>query len=240
MSEEPKQLVLHDLHVAAGATMVERNGWLLPAHYGDPEAEAAAVRNKAGVFDTSNLGRIRVRGDGAVDLLEQVCSADAVHQEDDTALLTDILGSDGRPLDKVFLLRLEDFWVVTTSAIGRGPVLARLKDLGETLGAKADDQTFKTSQLTAAGPAAATVLDGLLPEPVSGTPRGSAKTGTVGIARYIAMRTGRTKQWSVEAILPNILIEQAWRHITEKSGDKAFPPVGVTAQEALAKEAGLG
>ena len=116
---QPFRLALHDAHVAAGAEMAERDGWLAPIHYGDAEAEAGALTARAGVFDSSHLGRIRVAGDGALDLLERACTADAATQEDDTALLTAICDEAGVIIDVCFVVRLAKFWVLTTNAAAR-------------------------------------------------------------------------------------------------------------------------
>ena len=51
--------------------------------YRGAPVEAAEVRGRAGVFDLSHLGRIRIRGDESLDLVESLCTADVIHQEDD-------------------------------------------------------------------------------------------------------------------------------------------------------------
>ncbi len=58
----PNQLALEAVHRAGGAVMTEAGGWLVPAHYGDPEAEYRALREGAGVVDRSMLGKVAVTG----------------------------------------------------------------------------------------------------------------------------------------------------------------------------------
>lgn len=239
MSDEAHKLALHNGHVEAGATMVVRDGWWLPETYGDVDAEVAAVRAKVGVFDRSHLGRIRIQGDGALDLLEQVCTADVARQEDDTALLTDIRDEAGGVIDTGFLLRLEPFWVFTSNAAAREAVVERFSSPADSLGAKVDDQTFKTSMLTVAGPGAPELLDAFLPEKVSALPRRAARMGMMMIARYIAMRTGSTGLWSLEVMVPNMLVGEAWRHITQKASGYGLPLIGTAAQDILQAQARL-
>ena len=57
-----KQSVLHDFYRATGATLVEHQHWLLPAHFGDPVAEYDAVRNDVGVLDLCQRNLLRVTG----------------------------------------------------------------------------------------------------------------------------------------------------------------------------------
>jgi len=233
MADDMHKTPLHDAHLAAGAAMTQRDGWLVPEHYGDVDAEIDAARSRAAVFDASHLGRIRIRGDGALELLETHCTADVAHQEDDTALLTDIRDAAGQTIDTGFLIRLETFWVFTSSAAGREDVLAALSEAADGLGAKVDDQTFKTSMVTVVGPQAAGILDAFLPVKASSLSRGMVKQGSLMLARYIAARTGRAPLWSLEVTVPNMLVGQAWKFITQKAGDNALLPIGLAAVDAL-------
>src|SRR2546430_16940652 len=62
---------LEAAHARACALMKERDGCLVPAHYGDAGAEYDAVRGGAGagVFDLSSRGRVRGSGGEAVQFL---------------------------------------------------------------------------------------------------------------------------------------------------------------------------
>jgi len=236
---QPFRLALHDAHLAGGAEIAERDGWLVPIHYGDAEAEAAALADRAGVFDSSHLGRIRVAGDGALDLLERACTADAATQEDDTALLTAVCDEAGVIIDVCFVVRLAKFWVLTTNAAARPAVLAHLQAIAADVGAKVDDQTFKTSMITVAGPGAMEVLDPLLPHKPSTLVRGDVRAGALLLARYIAMRTGSTGLWSIQVMLPNMLVGQAWKFITKKAGENCLPQIGRDVQDTFRRRAGV-
>ena len=65
-NNELQQPSLHSRHVALEATLGDVGGWEMPISYGDVAAEWAAVRRRAGACDLSHLGRIRIRGDGAL------------------------------------------------------------------------------------------------------------------------------------------------------------------------------
>lgn len=241
MSENDELLktALHDRHVAAAARMGPWEGWNMPLDYGDADGEVAEVRSRAGVFDISHLGRIRIRGDGAVDLLERLCTSDAARQEDDTAAVTLLCNDAGCIIDAGILIRLENDWVLTCSAGGRQKVLEHVQANAADFDVKVSDQTRNTVHICTCGQAAARILDAVLPEKVSSLPRGAAKIGSFVVARYIAARTGYTNLWSLEVILPNMLAQQAWSFITAKAGANAIRPAGMTAREILRKEASL-
>lgn len=83
MNEAVEQLAIHKLpleatHRRLGATFAERDGWLLPANYGDARAEYEAVRgaNGAGLIDLSARGRIEVSGAEAVQFLNGLITND--------------------------------------------------------------------------------------------------------------------------------------------------------------------
>ena len=236
--EKPLRSALVDKHEAMAATMGDEAGWRVPLSFRGPLAEAQTVRSRAGAFDLSHLGRVRVRGDGALALLKRACTADVAHQEDDTATGTLLCNERGGVIDLCRLIRLSDFWVLVTSAACREKVLAHLQGLGEPLGAKVDDQTTKTTMLAVAGPAAPDILDAVLPFRVGQLGEGTVKFGTMMIARYIAERVDFAGVWGVRVSIPNMLAGQAWRFITAKAGDSAVAPCGLAALDVLRIEAG--
>jgi len=54
---------LYHEHVAAGADLVERDGWLLPRSYGNLAAEQAAVREAVGLLDISESDKVDLKSD---------------------------------------------------------------------------------------------------------------------------------------------------------------------------------
>ena len=241
MPESGKLLrsALHSKHVAAGAKMAEVAGWEMPLSYGSVVEEVRRAHSGAGLFDISHLGRIRVRGAGALDLLERVCTANVARQEDNTALYTLLCNDSGGIIDDCWLARAAEFWLLTTNACNRQKVLAHLQRHAGDSDVKIDDQTERTTHVLVAGAEAKDMLDAVLPEKPSALPRRAVKVGSLMVARYVAMRIGYCRQWSIEVILPNMLAAQAWRFITEKAGENAVAPTGLAARDVLRIEAGL-
>ncbi|MGE5618535.1 MAG: glycine cleavage system aminomethyltransferase GcvT [Sphingomonadaceae bacterium] len=67
---------LYDLHRAAGARMVGFGGWEMPVQYSGIVAEHRMVRESAGAFDLSHMGRVHVKGPDATRFLQTVTSND--------------------------------------------------------------------------------------------------------------------------------------------------------------------
>ena len=232
-NETALRTALHSRHLAAGAEMLAEDGWLVPLSYGDAAEECRRVHARAGIFDVSSVGRIRIRGDGALDLLEHLCTADVARQEDDTALYTLLCSEEGGILDGALIVRLEGYWLLTCSPGNRQKVLDHLQAHAEQFGARIDDQTTKTSMLALVGPQAPAILDDVLPEKVSPAPRRAVRAGSMIIARYVAVRAGPTRLWSMEVMLPNMMVGPAWDFITAKAGDNVIWPAGRAAREVL-------
>lgn len=54
---------LHREHLAHGATLVDRDGWLVPGSYGNAASEAAAAREAVGLSDIGESGKIDIKSD---------------------------------------------------------------------------------------------------------------------------------------------------------------------------------
>src|SRR5262247_1712866 len=70
------ELALAENHRAAGAVFSERDGWRLPVHYGNPNAEYLAMQEGAGVIDRSMLGKVTVTGRDRQVFLQGMLSND--------------------------------------------------------------------------------------------------------------------------------------------------------------------
>ena len=60
--EPAKRSAIHGRHREQGATVMWAGDWRRAYDYGDPQAEALAVHEAAGVIDVSTLGKLLVRG----------------------------------------------------------------------------------------------------------------------------------------------------------------------------------
>jgi aminomethyltransferase len=236
MDGELQKTPLHDRHVALEARMGEADGWSMPMSYRGLADEVAAVRKSAGAIDLSHVSRLRLRGGGALNLLERVCTADVVHQEDNTSIPTCLCNERGGIVDVARVLRLDDEWWLIGSACNRAKLLDHLARQ-DVPSVKIDDQTARTVMLAVAGPAAGELLDRVLPVKVSHRPAGAVEAGSLLITKYVAARIDIGGQWGLAVILPAVLAGKAWDTVTRKP--PAAAPVGLVAYGVLEMEAGV-
>ncbi|MEN8040570.1 MAG: glycine cleavage system aminomethyltransferase GcvT [Actinomycetota bacterium] len=105
---------LHAVHETLGARFTDFGGWTMPVQYEGVLAEHEAVRERAGVFDVSHLGRFEVAGEGATELLRSQLCNDIENVEPGRAQYTMALNSQGGVEDDIIIWYLEPerFWVM--------------------------------------------------------------------------------------------------------------------------------
>jgi len=232
----PMRSPLHSRHQAAAARFGDVAGWEMPMSYGSIIGEARRARDRAGLIDMSHVGRLRIRGDGALAMLERLCCADVARQDDDTAISACLCNERGGIVDNCTLIRLDDAWWMLCSPMNRFKALEHLGAYADNV--KIEDYTEKTCQLSVVGPDAPGILDAVLPEKTADLPDGAVKAGSFMIARYVAVRQSLCGVWGLDVILPTMLGGMAWDFITKKAGDNAIQPVGLSAWDVLRTEAG--
>ncbi|MBR2894535.1 MAG: glycine cleavage system aminomethyltransferase GcvT, partial [Oscillospiraceae bacterium] len=73
---ELKRTALYDVHVAAGASMVDFGGWEMPIQY--PEkivTEHLYTRSNCSLFDVSHMGHVLVSGPDRLAFLQHVLTS---------------------------------------------------------------------------------------------------------------------------------------------------------------------
>src|ERR1700694_3031608 len=223
-----ERTALYAEHVALGGRMVDFGGWELPQQYSSLRDEHLAVRNVAGVFDLSHMGRLDVRGRGAAEFLQGVLTNDVTHVAPGRAQYTLLCREDGGILDDLVIYRRaeEDFLVVVNAA-NRVKDVAWMRDhlpAGVTL----DDRTYDVSLIALQGPLAEALL------PASGIGQGEID----GVPALIS-RTGYTGEDGFELFVPAEHAVEVWRAVLAAGKANGVLPCGLGARDACRLEAGL-
>lgn len=116
--EPARRSAIHARHRKLGATIRWAGEWRRAYDYGDPEGEALAVQQSAGLIDVSTLGKLIVRGPDAGELLDRLYP-NAMSTLKPGRIRYGVLLSDaGRITDDGTVCRLdeESFYVTTTSS----------------------------------------------------------------------------------------------------------------------------
>ena len=102
-----KNSPLADRHINLSAKMADFGGWLMPIEYpgGGVLAEHAAVRERVGIFDVSHLGKVSVKGNGALQFLNSIFTNDLDRITDGQAQYTLHCNSSGGVIDDLIVYR---------------------------------------------------------------------------------------------------------------------------------------
>ena len=121
--EPAKRSAIHGRHEELGATVMWAGDWRRAYDYGDPEGEARAVHEAAGLIDVSTLGKLLVRGRDAGAFLDRLYP-NRLSNLKPGRIRYGVINSDaGRILDDGTVCRLdEDSFYVTTTSSGAGAV----------------------------------------------------------------------------------------------------------------------
>jgi glycine cleavage system T protein (aminomethyltransferase) len=109
---------LFERHAALGARLVPFAGWEMPVQYTSIAAEHRAVRTRAGVFDVSHMGELRLAGDTAHDYLQARLSNDLDRIDVGQAEYTLLTNDRGGIVDDLIVYRLgnDDYLLVVNAA----------------------------------------------------------------------------------------------------------------------------
>jgi aminomethyltransferase len=114
--------------VGLGARTTVFAGWEMPLHYGSVVSEHRAVRTTCGVFDLSHLGKLAVRGAGAVAALQYAFTNDVTRLSKGRAHYTLCLDDAGGVIDDLLLYRLDWGYMVICNAANVAAVSAAIVD----------------------------------------------------------------------------------------------------------------
>jgi aminomethyltransferase len=225
---------LHDRHAALGAKFAAFGGWEMPLEYagGGVLREHAAVREAAGVFDVSHLGKARVRGAGAADFVNSCLTNDLGRITPGKAQYTLCCDATGGVVDDLIAyLYAADHVFLIPNAANTAEVVRRLTEAAPE-GVTVTDEHRDHAVLAVQGPQSAAILGKL------GLPTAhdymSFDTATFGGAELTVCRTGYTGEHGYELVVGRDDAGPAWDAIIEAG----VRPCGLGARDTLRTEMG--
>ena len=105
-TKAPKHTPLYEFHRTHGK-MVEFAGYEMPIWYTSTVEEHMAVRNHAGIFDVSHMGRVDVTGPDAERFVENLFPTGIGKQPNGKSVYTLLLNKDAGIIDDLIVLKME-------------------------------------------------------------------------------------------------------------------------------------
>src|SRR5262245_5512893 len=226
---------LHDLHAALGARFGEADGHLLPLHYGDPAAEHRAVRERAGLIDRSQRGKVEVTGRDRVSFLQGMLSSDVKALQPGQGCPAAFLDAHGKIVSLLAVHCLADRLILELDRQLVESTLAALDRYLISERVEFEDASGASGILTLAGPAARAITEATVGQAIPELPdRHHAHFAGNGLEVRV-VRSEETGEdgydlWASPAAAPLL-----W----ERALAAGARPVGAEAWNVLRVEAGV-
>ncbi|MFA5975548.1 MAG: glycine cleavage system aminomethyltransferase GcvT [Elusimicrobiota bacterium] len=231
---------LHDLHVAAGARLIDFYGWHLPVQYTSIIDEHQTVRQAAGLFDISHMGQLLVSGSKAFDFLQSLTTSDMRRTWDKgIGVYAHLCRPEGGVIDDIFVYgrkSAQEFFVVVNGATHQ-------KDVEWFRQHATDDVTIidleNRGGLAIQGPKALDIIRQTIAG-IAELPRFAFQriSGAGPQDSFWGCRTGYTGEEGAEFFGPASTIFTLWKQLMENGADSGLKPCGLGARDTLRLEMG--
>ncbi|MDY0221923.1 MAG: aminomethyl transferase family protein [Desulfobacterium sp.] len=248
MGSDLKTTPLNAWHRANKANMAGFGGYDMPLWYGTGvKKEHLAVLESAGLFDTSHMACVMVKGPDALALLQFCLTRDLSDLQDSRCSYGAILNSKGHVVDDAIVYRFhqESFMVCVNAGMG-GRVADHLEANKNRRTVEIEDLSDRLAKIDIQGRNSARILSKLLQNPdtvfttmpyfsFKGTlHQGGAdpvlfKDGT----NILLSRSGYTGEFGFEVFADSEAAVSIWEQLLEAGKEYNLIPCGLAARDSL-------
>ena len=218
----------------------------MPLWYSGIVDEHMAVRNTAGLFDVSHMGRVSIRGHEASDFLESLLPTSCMKIRDGRAFYSNMCNESGGIIDDVIVNRFSsDEYLMVINAGNREKDLSWIRNISQDYDVSLDDISDITALFALQGPLASHILQKLTEASLSELKRFSFVSSNVNGTHCLISRTGYTGEDGFELIIydaTNANNEKAanvWDQLLNHGRENGLLPCGLGARDSLRLEAGM-
>lgn len=241
-----KKTNLYESHIALGGNMVDFGGWLMPLWYKTGAVqEHLAVINSAGLFDTSHMTVVIVKGSGVKEFLNFAITKDIDKLALERAAYGIVLNEKGFAIDDVLVYPLaEDRYGLVLNAGMGDVVIQHLKTLPGAEKLSFTNQTGKMGKIDIQGPASYQILRTLIENPDTVFEKFpyfsfkgdfeyiTSQIKLVGDIPILLSRTGYTGELGFEIFVSAENLTKVWDTLIKAGGEK-LTPCGLAARDSL-------
>ncbi len=219
---ELKTTSLYDFHLSKNAKMIDFAGWSMPFSYDGTLKEHHYVRDSAGYFDVSHMGRLRLSYSQIEDINYLICS-ELKNLENTKALYSIFTSEQGTAIDDVIFWKFEDDLILICNASNTNKIKSHLDINSITY----EDLTLTTDLIAIQGKNAMNIIDQIMTIP--------DKFSTFKENNYIYARTCYTGEDGVEVMLDS----KDTLDFINMLETKGVKPCGLGSRDTLRLEASL-
>jgi len=240
--ERMRRTVLFSFHEKYGR-IGEYAGYEMPLWYKGVISEHMAVRERVGVFDTSHMGRLLIKGPQAADLLNYVSTNNYSQLEVMKAQHAFFCNSNGGVIDDflAFKLAQNEFFLVV-NAINHEKDVEWIRRNMRSFDAVLSDLTEKVSMIAVQGPLSPDALREIFGDKVVEIKHMWSSWFSFNGVKILISRTGYTGEDGFELYLfgeGERKTLDLWNAILEAGREFSIEPCGLAARDTLRLEAGF-
>jgi aminomethyltransferase len=241
MTQSLSRTSLYSLHLELSARMVPFSGWEMPVQYSGLTKEHQAVRQQAGMFDISHMGKFVLRGPDLIEQLQYLVPSDLAALKPGEAQYTVLLNPQGGMIDDliIYYQGVNEAGEQCITTIVNASTIDKDKSwiLEHLDSSKIFFEDLSPSQALIAvqGPEAVKILQQFVQEDLALVKRFGHLEGTVlGQPGFLA-RTGYTGEDGFEVMVAPEVGESLWRSLLAEN----VLPCGLGARDTLRLEAAM-
>lgn len=233
-AENLYKTALYDLHVELGAKLVPFAGYAMPVQYPlGVKGEHLHTRAKAGLFDVSHMGQVRLTGENRVAELEKLVPGDIAALKPGRTRYSAFTNDDGTILDDLMITNAGDSLFLVINAACKDDDIVHMRanlDNGVEL-----EELTDRALMALQGPEAANVLARFAPDVASLKFMSFVEIDIAGIPCFVT-RSGYTGEDGFEISVPDTDADKLARLLLAEDEVEA---IGLGARDSLRLEAGL-
>lgn len=232
-------------HRAHGARLAEFAGYDMPIQYTGIVAEHQATRTAAGLFDISHMGRLRLDGPRADQLLDHLLTRRVTDMKTGQVRYSLVCNEEGGILDDILVSCLESpngqtYFLLVVNASNRDKIVRWLQPhLADFPDVTMMDVTDQTAMIAIQGPKAMEVCKPLFPVPIDQMGYYKTRVAQQMGKATIVSRTGYTGEDGFELIVKAEDALRVWENLILAGRDIGILPVGLGARDTLRLEASM-
>jgi aminomethyltransferase len=229
---ELQRTPLYQQSIELKGRMTAFAGWEMAVQFSGLTNEHQAVRNNAGMFDISHMGKFFSPDPNSISLLQQLVPSDLSKLQVGQAQYTVLLNEQAGVIDDI-IVYLEAAGQVTL-IVNAGTKDADLQWLRSYI-PDIQDLSADLALIAVQGPQAVNILQGFVDGSITHLPNfGHCRASIYGTAAFIA-RTGYTGEDGCEVMLPPAAAVTLWQELIAAG----VTPCGLGARDTLRLEAAM-
>jgi aminomethyltransferase len=240
-----KRSHLYQFHKDNGK-MTEFSGFEMPVWYKGIVEEHLAVRNAAGLFDVSHMGRVWITGSDATKYLSYLLPTNPSLVKDSRAFYSMICNRNGGIIDDIITNKIsEERYLMVVNAGNRDKDLLWLRNHSLEFQVSINDFSNESALMAFQGPIAGKLLQKIVDTNLSTIRRFALRECQVSGEKCLVSRTGYTGEDGFEIIVFDTPLEQPdramriWNEILGIGSESGVLPCGLGARDSLRLEAGM-